>query len=451
MKLAETGLTAAPPAPTVSRRRTVLVIVLAVAAAVAIAAGVIARYRNFRPDFVMRYNEILCVRAGVNPFDIWNGTASLPGFCRFDAKPVTGAPVHTYPPWEYTLAMPLTFLSPSAAGHVVENLLVTFALLVAAWCFRRGRATTGSWQGGLFCAALALLTGLPLHEEFRSQNYYLLCTVATIGLAASLNRRRQVPAGLCWALMMIKPQYGLLFAIPILWRRQFLTAAVAAATCLALAVPPAVMTHTSLPAIILQAGRAGSEYFVRTALLPAALFQPLAARLGHAVPALASAALGIGVCLWMTWCVRRRADWFEFLLPTVFCTTLWTYCLMYGHVPYALLLCFAAERLWRARPGRERRLRALAVASMVNGLLLYFPLRLHSGDWIAAHLAPDATPATFARLSRLADIPFFGIGYLANYITFAWVLVFTSAIRLNSCGASDNVSDGALGAAPKER
>ena len=403
-------------------RWTWLPIATAVAALALIVVAIAARGHSIGVDMELRYNEIQCVRAGVNPFDIWSGATSSPDFCRFDKRPLTGAPVHTYPPWEYTLAMPLTLLSQHGAGTAMECLLLLFAVVVAAWCFRRGRAATGSWQGGLFCAGAALLTGLPIHEEFRSQNYYLLCTAATLGLVTCLNRGRQALGGVCWALMMVKPQYGVLFAIPILWRRQFTTLAVAVALCLAASVPPALMTHTPLPELILQAGRAGSEYFIRSGLIPAMVFQPIAARL-PGVPAALSAVLGIGLCLWLTGFVSHRRDWFEFVLPTVFCTTIWTYCLMYGHVPYALLICFAAERLWRAAPGRETAWCAVALAALLNGLVLYFPLRLHSGDWIAAHLAPDAAPDALRRLSRLADLPFFGIAYLANYATLAWLVV----------------------------
>lgn len=397
-------------------------IVLAAAAVALVAVAIVARGHSIGVDMELRYNEIQCVRAGINPFEIWSGTATSPEFCRFDTRPLTGAPVHTYPPWEYMLAMPLTFLSQRGAGAAMECLILFFAVLVSIWCYRRGRAATGSWRGGIFCAAAALLTGLPLHEEFRSQNYYLLCTAATLGLASSLNRRRQVLGGVCWALMMVKPQYGVLFAIPILCRRQFTTLVVAVSLCLALAIPPALMTHTPLPDIILQAGRAGSEYFIRSGLIPAMVFQPIDAHL-PGFPAVLSAILGIGLCLWLTWQMRNRRDWFEFLLPTVFCTTIWTYCLMYGHVPYALLLCFAAERLWRAEPGWMTRWRTVALVALMNGLILYFPLRLYSGNWIAAHLAPGAAPDTLRRLSRLADLPFFGIAYLANYVTLVWIIL----------------------------
>ena len=413
----------APSPPSRNRPRwTWLPIVLAAASAALIAVAIIARGHAIGVDMELRYNEMKCVRAGINPFDIWSGAATSPDFCRFDTRPLTGAPVHTYPPWEYTLAMPLTFLSQRGAGAAMECLILLFAVIVAVWCYRRGRAATGSWQGGLLCAGAALLTGLPIHEEFRSQNYYLLCTAATLGLVSSLNRGRQVLGGVCWALMMVKPQYGVLFAIPILWRRQFTTLAVAVALCLAASVPPALMTHTPLPDIILQAGRAGSEYFIRSGLIPAMIFQPITARL-PGFPAALSAVLGIGLCLWLTGLMRHRRDWFEFVLPTVFCTTIWTYCLMYGHVPYALLICFAAERLWRAAPGRETRLRTLALAALLNGLVLYFPLRLHSGDWIAALLAPGAAPDILRRLSRLADLPFFGFAYLSNYVTLVWLIV----------------------------
>ena len=418
------------PAPTASSesrparpRWTLLPLLLAVAAVALIAVAIIARGHGIGVDMELRYNEIRCVRAGINPFDVWSGAATPAEFCRFDQRPLTGAPVHTYPPWEYTLAMPLSFLTQRAAGNVVECLLVVLAAVVAAWCFRRGRRASGAWQCGLLCAAAALLTGLPLHEEFRSQNYYLLCTAATLGLASALNRGRQVLGGVCWALMMVKPQYGVLFAIPILWRRQFVTFGVAVALCLALAIPPALLTHTPLPVIILQAGRAGGEYFIRSGLIPGVAFQSLAAWFGHWLPATASAGIGIGLTLWMTWCMRRRRDWFEFLLPTVLGTTIWTYCLMYGHVPYALLLCFAAERLWRASPGRETALRALVLVVLMNSLVLYFPLRLDSGLWIARHMAPDAPDETLDRLARLADMAFFAIAYLANYATVVWLAI----------------------------
>ena len=415
---------AASDTPSPRPRWTLLPVLLAAAAVALIVVAIVARGRGIGVDMELRYNEIRCVRAGINPFDVWSGAATPMEFCRFDQRPLTGAPVHTYPPWEYTLAMPLSFLSQRAAGNAVECILVVLAALVAAWCFRRGRDLSGGvWQCGLLCAAAALLTGLPLHEEFRSQNYYLLCTVATLGLASALNRGRQVIGGICWALMMVKPQYGVLFAIPILWRRQFVTFGVAVALCLALSVPPALLTHTSLPAIILQAGRAGSEYFIRSGLIPSVAFQALAARFGHWLPAAGSAALGIGLTLWMTWGMRRRRDWFEFLLPTVLGTTIWTYCLMYGHVPYALLLCFAAERLWRAAPGRETALRALVLVALMNSLVLYFPLRMDSGMWIANRLAPDAPRETLSHLARLADIAFFSVAYLANYVTVVWLAI----------------------------
>ena len=331
-------------------------------------------------------------------------------------------PVHAYPPWAYTVAFPFAKLSPLAAGLAMELLQILCVACIAIWCFLRGRTETGADSGGLFCAAAALFLGTPLRDDLVLQNYCLLAAAATLGLVSSLERGRSCLAGLCLAVMMLKAQYGALFVIPLLWRKQFATLGTAIALCLALSWPAAGLTNTPITLLLLETVRAGGGYYVRTALLPAAVFQTLSAHVGMWFPVAASAVVGVGLCCWLTWLMRRRS-WFEFLLPTVFCSAVWTHSLLYARVPYALLLCFAAERLWRAAPGRETFWHAVALAALMNGLVLYFPLRLDSGDWIAAHLAPGVAPDALRRLSRLADLPFFGIAYVANYVTLAWLIL----------------------------
>ena len=76
-----------------------------------------------------------------------------------------------------------------------------------------------------------------------------------------LNKGNDVIAGFCWAIAMIKPQLGLIFAIPLLMRRKWKTCFVAGIICLSLSIPPALMCNTSPLTMILQAPSANTFMF----------------------------------------------------------------------------------------------------------------------------------------------------------------------------------------------
>lgn len=335
-------------------------ILLAVLCLFTVASAMFLRTNSFcRPgralfcpgyDFTLRMNEVECLRRGVNPFLVWNEDVELLPYISTVPKKNSYdkrfcEPVNAYTPWAYTMALPLSFLSRDAqwAAYFVFMFLCVGVVFFCG--YKAGLSIGGSvWDGIATAAVPIVLSFYPIWSNFSLGNYSVVILAALALMAYFLGRGRDVLAGLCWSVAMIKPQMALLFAVPLLWRRKFLTCAVAAGACIALAVPPSLMCGTSPIDMILQAPAASTHAFNGCGTFP----YFLCGFAGRSAGICCGLLVGIVACIAMTWLVKERRDWLAFLMPAAVCSMSWTYSQMFtyalGWFVFAVLVLEFAKR-----------------------------------------------------------------------------------------------------------
>lgn len=308
-------------------------------------------------DFRLRYHEVECIRKGIDPYDVVSGAVPTDEYALFCNPAIDrGAKaIHVYSPWGYTFILPFTFLPIRPAGILYTLLSAAALLAVSAWVFRAGFALRGSLCDALFAAAAVLLPGNPAWEVLVYANFGALHALAILLLAIALEARRDILAGFCWAFLMIKPQIGLLFAIPLLLDRRWLVAGTAVAVCLAAAVPPALMCGRSVPELILEVPRALA--FVAeengTMLIPSQVFAALDGHMSLQLLGHISMAIGAVICFVLVWRVRNARSWFVRLAPVAACSVLWSYCKPHDRVVLWLPLALMALSALESRKPRD--------------------------------------------------------------------------------------------------
>lgn len=291
--------------------------------------------RWFTPayDYSLRMTEIKCLRSGVDPYAVWKGEVVLPPYRpNWGAKvegPEFTEDINAYVPWAYTLMLPLSYLPPRV-GWAVYFLVMMASLAAVFLVLRRNLAAFVSDPHlRTLVSSLALLpVAYPAWSNMAIGNFSVIVLAAAVLMADCLARGRDVGAGLCWAVAMIKPQLGLAFAVPLLMRRKFLSCAVAAAVCLLLSLPPAAMCGVSPLKLIAEAPAANAFCFQGCGTYPFALCGLMPAN----VEILVALAAGVVVSGALTAMLRKDAPWFVYLMPAGIVATTWTYASTYGHV-----------------------------------------------------------------------------------------------------------------------
>ena len=363
---------------------------IAVAVAVLSPLNLCARGRCLDPggDFVLRVNEIECLLKGVNPFDVWHGDIVLKPYVPNFGEPrkvVEGKDGYTeiinaYAPWEYMVMMPFA-LMPRTVAWTLYFLVMMAGLGVL---FAAGRSFCTAFSGCDCVASLiggtlpVLLAGLPIYQNFHTGNLAVPVLVASAMMAVCLNRGYDVLAGVCWSLAMLKPQIGLVFAIPLLMFKKFKTCFVAAAICMAFSVFASLFCKASPWTLILQTPAANTFAFMGCGTMPSFLC--------HYLPAgfdiVAGLVVGAALCAYMTHKLASSGvrDWTVILMPAAVMGAAWTYAQCFSFSMnwfFFLVLCSSLVK-WP----RSRFLWAVAALSAV------FMTRLYN----LAHFLPKAFP-----------------------------------------------------------
>lgn len=297
-------------------------------------------------DFRYRMAEIDCVKRGVDPFRIWNEDVVLPPYysnnpARKSIPDGCTEMVSVYLPWEYVLMMPFSFLDRDIAFLAYSALsLIALWLLVPIVGYGVERWPEENRASVRLNAVSALLVVCyPIWSNFQVGNHTAVMLFSAVLMACFLSRRQDIPAALCWMVLMTKPQVGLIFAVPLVMRLKVRVGIAAVASCLLISLPVAWMCQASLVDLIMEPAKASAFAFAGCGTWPRFLCGTFS--LGGDI--LAGTVVGTIACLLMTWSLRRECDWFVFLMPAAVVSCCWTYTQSYSHA-MGWFLAFAIVR-----------------------------------------------------------------------------------------------------------
>jgi len=279
-------------------------------------------------DFDLRRNEIACAHEGIDPFDVWERKVENARFCGFARpdKPIERSaegslygdklPVHAYPAWHMALFWWYGFLPKWGCAALMGALYLCCLVGIIRWCAARLADTPGDGlENALFLGAMFLH---PLGGICWTMNYGLLLLASILLLCAALDRGRETLAGVFYSIAMIKPQAGLLLAVPLLIGRKFRALAVAAGICVLETLFASWKLGKTPWELLLQIQRIGAPY-------EKGIFAELAGlAVGDAGPLAAMAAFAGAVAVGCWWVRKAPEAWIRFV-PALAAVPFWTY------------------------------------------------------------------------------------------------------------------------------
>jgi len=154
-----------------------------------------------------------------------------------------GFPDSVYPP--YALPLFALFFAPGGAaqGWAVVQGLSLIALLPISWIGWRSLRFGGP-AAGLLGALAPVAIGGNSNCLFHGQ-FSMLCMGLISVQWLLLERQRPLPAGLCWALAMLKPQIAAAFALPLLQQGYRRGLVLGTSLLLLMSAAALTFTHTS--------------------------------------------------------------------------------------------------------------------------------------------------------------------------------------------------------------
>ena len=364
---------------------------LAVFALLQIAGGFCANPKylfndeSFGHDLRLRRNEIRCAHQGVNSFRIWNREVELSGFVplnRPDKEDVRRGPgdvvVHAYPPWHTTMFWFYGWLPETFCVSLMSVLFGVCLWLVASECARISKARFEK-DGGLVAVLALTLVLCYACRCYLLMNYGVLILAALLVMNRALEKGHEVAAGLCWAVMMLKPQVGVLFFWPLFWHRRYVAIVVATVVCLGATFATSLILHESVVDLLLQLPLIGKPY---AGFTPARFLRPI---LGESAMLLAMPVF-FALVGFLTWLVRGRHDFAWSCVPVVVMVPVWTYCLPYDYVILLPLFVF-----WAGMAMSEKGLWRLGLVALggIYVALLVFSDVLAIGSFVGAFRLND--------------------------------------------------------------
>ena len=280
-------------------------------------------------DFNLRYNEICCLREGVNPFLVRNGLVPSDTYTYYLA-PSSNPPkrrLDAYPPWSYTAFFWIALLPERVSWCVYYALMAVSLCVLPVFGFHLARRQGLSPPQAYLSALAALFVSFPVTACLHTGNYGIFIAAALVLFLWALQRNHRTLAAFAWAFMMVKPQTAALLAIPLLIHKEWKICLQAAAFCILAAIPAACLCHTPVWTLILEIPRFGSAVATQTKLLPATLMAMLSPVLPLSLANLISAAAGAALCAFLSWRMRASSVWVVRLLPAIVLGSYWTYSL----------------------------------------------------------------------------------------------------------------------------
>lgn len=308
----------------------------------------VAVYRYWAWDFDLRRNEIACAHEGTDPFDVWERIVESDHFCGFTRpdkhiERVEGKlygdklPVHAYPAWHMALFWWYGWVPKWVCASVMGGLYALCLLLVVRWCAARLAGSPGNGpENALFLLAAFLY---PLGGICWTMNYGVLLLACILLMCSALDRGRDALAGVVYSVAMVKPQVGLLLAVPLLVGRKFKTLAVAAVICVAETLFVAWKLGKPPWKLLMQIPAIGAPY-------EKGIFAEVAGKaVGGAAGPLAAMAVFAGLAAVGCWMVRKAPETWVRFVPALAVVPFWTYSQYHdwlATLPCCVCLLFAA-------------------------------------------------------------------------------------------------------------
>ena len=193
-------------------RRILVVVGLVLLALLGLAAtanGLILGWRYSDTDLFERLDEWRLFAQGIYP----SHQLASP-----EQQALTHFRTSVYLPWALPLFGALFAWGGAIQGTwLIQGLsLLSLALLAAiGWHSLRAWGRAAAWLGALAPLAIAA------NSNALAQGQFSIVCMGLVGLQGLLLLRdRPLPAGICWALAMVKPQIAAVFALPLLVQRQ---------------------------------------------------------------------------------------------------------------------------------------------------------------------------------------------------------------------------------------
>ena len=186
--------------------RTLGLTLLALLAVATLLNGLLHAWLAPGGDMFLRLNEYGYFRNGVFPH---------PQLALRKGLEITT--VSVYPPYAMPMLAPFFLPGGAMQGRLVIQALSLLSLGLIGWVGQRllrGAGAAAGVLGALAGAAISGNSNALAHGQFS-----LVCMGLITTQWLLLARQRRIPAGLCWALAMIKPQIALPFALPFLRKR----------------------------------------------------------------------------------------------------------------------------------------------------------------------------------------------------------------------------------------
>jgi Protein of unknown function (DUF2029). len=357
-------------------------------------------------DFHYRYNEIKCCQSGVNPYRIWSEEEASDIYCSLKNPVPEKSIVHVYPPWEYTFLSPLTAFPLKTAECIFFAMNFLGVVLIATVAFHLGyRPHRNIWHG-CFVAACSMATARALYSAQMTQNFGILIAASLMLMILALNKHHDVLAGICWAFMMVKPQLGTLFIIPLLVKKKYTTIAVAVLTCLLASIPPAVWSNTSPIDLILHFIQAGDSGVYGTTLFPHSILSSLVPYVSIWFFIVISVFITVPLCVILTRKLRN-ASWHLAMCPAVVSSVVWTVSRDHDYMIYALVFMCVGVSVVETRKLRGN---LLGLCLILTSLGSTFIIRFIK---ILSHFAYPACPLPDQFLDRTRAFSYIALFIIA--------------------------------------
>lgn len=286
--------------------------------------------KNFACDLKLRRNEVCCAHLGVNSFHLFEREQSIEGFCSIERpdKPNENCPdnsrrVHAYPPWHVAFFWFYGWMPELLCIALMSGVFCIAVYFIAAETYR---LMLLKLQVPIIptLGVIALITSY-IAQCFTVLNYGVLLLALILLHIRFVSRGRWFCAGICWAIVMVKPQIGTLFFLPLLFMRRYKVLLTGILLCVGATCVMSLVYNESPVELVLQIPRIGSCY---DGVAFARYLTPILG--GNAMYVWMSVMFVLCAC--MCFLCSKSRDYLICCVPVALTVPLWTYSQQHDHV-----------------------------------------------------------------------------------------------------------------------